>query len=138
MLGTNDCLLGRSGLRPYCADLLNIIERIRETGSIPLLQTPPAADLAAMPRMEALGEYVEGLRTVAASQDVVLVDHYNDWLTRGAGVAPIDLLDDEIHPNASGHLVLAGRLLDDLGLLDLQSPTGELIRAARTDRRFLA
>jgi acyl-CoA thioesterase I len=102
-------------------------------GSIPLLETPPAADVARLPTVTLIGNYVEQMRHVAAASNVLLVDHYSDWLQRGNGAAPLAFLDDEIHPNARGHLVLAGKLFEELGVFDPNSPTCALASAARDD-----
>jgi lysophospholipase L1-like esterase len=126
MLGTNDAVDGLAGLDEYRRNLLEIIHRIEAAGAIALLETPPAADLVEATNIEHVARYVDEMLKVGAEKDVAVVDHYSYWMELGSGQTPRWLLDDAIHPNAEGHLALALKVFDDLGMVDPASPTCQL------------
>jgi lysophospholipase L1-like esterase len=124
LLGTNDSVEGPGGRDGFRARLSRIVSRVRDLGAVPVLQTPPPADPAAARGHDDLGAYVDLVRDVAGSHDVVLVDHYAHWLEAGDGGPPDAWLDDPIHPNGLGHLEMARTIFRRLHVFDPRTPTG--------------
>ncbi|MFJ1676489.1 hypothetical protein ACIODT_16010 [Streptomyces sp. NPDC088251] len=58
---------------------------------------------------------------VAAQQDAVFVDHYDDWLSGNGGQVPLSLLNEGLHPNERVHHRLAPKMIKDLRLFDIGS-----------------
>jgi acyl-CoA thioesterase-1 len=135
MLGTNDAVEGRDGIKAFGTNIAEIISRIEGQGSIALLNTPPPAAIAESPDVQYLAHYVEEMLQVAHDRDVVVVDHYRYWIEVGDGAVPRWLLDDAIHPNAHGHIELAVKLFSDLGIFDIASPTCRLAASAAAAHR---
>jgi acyl-CoA thioesterase I len=124
MLGTNDSVRGPGGVSGFRRRLGEIVARVRDLHAVPVLQTPPAADVEASPEHADLAAYADTVREVADTRNVVLVDHFAHWLESGHGAPPPAWLDDPIHPNARGHLEMARTLFRRLGVFDPDSPTG--------------
>ena len=124
MLGMND-----GGYRPYSSGLVaryqhdmgRLVRRIRKIGSNVVLVTPTCvAPLS--PKLRAYNKVLQALalrlRDVARSEGVALIDLF----TRFRHVAeqarrarpPINLMQDAIHPNAAGHLLIADHLFAHL------------------------
>nr|WP_184284758.1 SGNH/GDSL hydrolase family protein [Microbacterium ginsengiterrae] len=126
MIGTNDC--STEWVSPvvepaeFDGDIARFVARVRELGAIPVLQTPPAADLAHAPDRARLGEFASAMRDVAVREQVLLVDQFAVFAEFSAGTGPGNegmpwgLLDDAFHPSAAGHAVLALELARALGL----------------------
>lgn len=126
MIGTNDCstvwvdpVVSPTG---FAADLATFVSRVRELGAIPVLQTPPFADLAHAPDRARLGEFAEAMRAVAAREQTILVDQFTLFAEFPTGTGPGNegmpwgLLGDAFHPNADGHAAIALELARGLGL----------------------
>jgi acyl-CoA thioesterase I len=124
MLGTNDSVAGPAGRDVFRQHLDRIVERVRGLGAVPVLQVPPPVDTSAATERADLGGYADIVREVAAAREAVLVDHRAHWLRAGGGQAPPQWLDDEIHPNARGHLEMARTIFRRLHIFDPESPTG--------------
>jgi len=124
LLGTNDSVRGPDGRAGFRRRLGEIVARVRDLGAVPVLQTPPAADVEGSPEHADLSAYADVVRDVAATRSVVLVDHYAHWVEAGRGAPPQAWLDDPIHPNGRGHLEMARTLFRRLGVFDPGSPTG--------------
>jgi lysophospholipase L1-like esterase len=117
MIGTNDCTT--EWLDPvievptFAESIAEFVRRVRMLGAVPVLQTPPTADLRHAPDRARLGEFAQAIRDVAAHDDVILVDQYAAFAEFSAGTGPGNdgmpwgLLDDAFHPNAAGHALLA-------------------------------
>ncbi|MEU5821441.1 SGNH/GDSL hydrolase family protein [Streptomyces sp. NPDC047803] len=58
---------------------------------------------------------------VAAQQNAVFVDHYDDWLTGDGGQVPLSLLSDGLHPNERGHHRIALKMIKDLRIFEANS-----------------
>ncbi|WP_405722202.1 hypothetical protein [Streptomyces sp. NBC_00046] len=58
--------------------------------------------------------YAQVMGEVAAAQNTVFIDHYNDWLTGNGGQVPLSLLNDGLHPDERGHHRLALKMIKDL------------------------
>jgi acyl-CoA thioesterase I len=124
MIGTNDCttewLSPPIAAEDFGASVAEFVTRVRAAGAIPVLQTPPTADLVHAPDRARIGEFAEQIRAVARGLGVLLADQYAFFAEFSAGTGPGNeetawgLLDDAIHPGAAGHaaitLVLARTL----------------------------
>lgn len=120
MIGTND--LSTAPDRPivapeeFAGSLRAFVARVRELGAVPVLQTPPSIDVPNAPERARIGEFVEAVRDVAASEDVILVDQHARFTELGNGGVPWGLMGDPFHPNAAGHASLALELATVLGI----------------------
>jgi sialidase-1 len=124
MIGTNDAVAGEKGLATYRANLLTLIERIRQDRAIPILQTPNPVDPEQLSRRAALPEYVEVMREVAKEASVLLVDQYAYWEEQCPTRESMLLwLADPIHPNAKGHLMFAQEMFRVLEVFDETAAT---------------
>lgn len=90
MIGTNDIATSGPGPEAYRANLVSLIGSVRALpGSpVPVLQSPNPVDPAKWPGRVGLSRYAQVMGEVAAAQDVVFVDHYNDWLPPGGAACP--------------------------------------------------
>jgi lysophospholipase L1-like esterase len=106
MFGTNDA--GVADPAAFEHALAALVRRARVGGALVAVATPPPVRGGwTDPRRARLPEFVSAVRSVAASGAAVLVDHSAAWRA-----ADLDaLLDDDIHPNARGHELLAETLL---------------------------
>ncbi|PRA81344.1 SGNH/GDSL hydrolase family protein [Microbacterium sp. MYb66] len=120
MIGTNDASDGGPreviSAADYAASLRDFVARVRALGAVPVLQTPPAIDVANAPERARIGEFAEAVREVASSEDVILVDQFARFAELGAGGVPWGLMNDPFHPSATGHAALALELADVLGI----------------------
>ena len=126
MIGTNDC--STEWVEPvvspsvFGADIASFVERVRALGAVPVLQTPPGADLLHAPDRARMGEFAAVIREVAAAAEVILADQNAVFTSFSAGTGPGNesmpwgLLDDAFHPNAAGHAAIALELARVLGL----------------------
>ncbi|MCT1477436.1 SGNH/GDSL hydrolase family protein [Microbacterium sp. p3-SID336] len=126
LIGTNDCTT--QWLDPvievpaFAQSITEFVRRVRALGAVPVLQTPPPADLAHAPDRARLGEFAQAVRDVAARDDAVLIDQHAAFSAFSAGTGPGNegvpwgLLDDAFHPSAAGHALLALNLAEGLGL----------------------
>ncbi|MGO2520556.1 MAG: SGNH/GDSL hydrolase family protein [Microbacterium sp.] len=126
MIGTNDC--STIWVDPvvdsvsFGADVAAFVAQVREAGAIPVLQTPPGADLLHAPDRGRIGEFAQVMRGVAERASVVIADHYTFFAEFSAGTGPGNeatswgLLDDAFHPNAAGQAAIALQLARALGI----------------------
>lgn len=68
-----------------------------------------------------LSQYARVMGEVAAQQNAVFIDHYNDWLDGNDGQVPLSLLSDGLHPNERGHHRVALRMIKDLRIFEASS-----------------
>jgi lysophospholipase L1-like esterase len=126
MIGTNDCstvwvdpIIAPS---EFAADLTAFVSRVRDHDPVPVLLTPPFADLAHAPDRDRIGEFADAMRSAAAAEEAILVDMHAAFAGFSAGTGPGNermpwgLLDDAFHPNAAGHALMALELAHALGL----------------------
>jgi lysophospholipase L1-like esterase len=120
MIGMNDAVVGPDGRQAFRENLLEIVGRIREAGSIPVVQTPNTVYRPNSLFWVDLPAYVEIIREVAHETQSPLVDHWRHW--EKAKADPAQLLawlqDQSIHPNGYGHRELARHLCRTLGIYD--------------------
>ncbi len=128
MVGTNDAAVKRAiSTDRYREALVALVRRIRDEGAVPVLQTPNAVVLEKAGGRERIGEYMEVIRSVAAAEGTILVDHWAYWTDR----ARADILEvhkwysDELHPNGRGHDEMAKLLFKAIGIFDPASFTGK-------------
>ncbi len=120
MIGTNDMATGPGQVTvepaTFAASLHEFVSRVRASGAVPVLQTPPSIDVANAPGRDRLTEFADAVRDVAASDDVILVDQHARFTELGNGGVPWGLMGDPFHPNAAGHAALALELANALGI----------------------
>ncbi|SHI35241.1 Lysophospholipase L1 [Tessaracoccus bendigoensis DSM 12906] len=126
MLGMNDSSTALGIAREtYLANMGEIVDKIREVGATPVLAASnPICSEAEAGQRSAYPAYVQGLRALAASKQVVLVDHFADWLTQPGGAMPTAWFGDAIHPNGLGHWQLTRTLFQTIGGWDPASGIG--------------
>lgn len=118
-------------LDKFRTDLTAIVQLVRAQKAIPVLQTP-SLTLRAKPMRP---HYAAAIREVAAAENVLLVDHTAVWeelcghsgasfSTSPASIAaPGELMNNDLHPNAAGHLLMAQTIARCLRLAPKNSPT---------------
>lgn len=126
MIGTNDCTT--QWLDPivetedFASSVTAFVRRVRALGAVPVLQTPPIADLRHAPDRARIGEFAQAIRDVSAREGVILVDQFAAFAEFSVETGPGNediawgLLDDAFHPSAAGHALLALGLAEELGL----------------------
>lgn len=124
MIGMNDCQKGDGDLPNFKARLVELVRRIRAAGAIPILHTQNPIDPTTEPGRAALPQYMAAVVAVATSENVVLVDHWEQWRKACRDAATLkERLNDAIHPNARGHRELAILFFRRLGIYTEESPT---------------
>jgi len=122
--GMNDCTLGAAGRETFVSTYCDVIETIRERGSLVVLQTPnPVLEYGGAPRVDEIADYRAAVLHVAAKMQTPVVDHYARWIGRETIGTLQHLLVDGFHPNEYGHRLLAHGLFEELGIWD---PAGSL------------
>ncbi|THA62134.1 G-D-S-L family lipolytic protein [Streptomyces sp. A0958] len=123
MIGTNDIATSGLGLDTYRSNLVSLVRSVRALpGSpVPVLQSPNPVDPAKWPGRVGLSGYARVMGEVAAQQNTVFVDHYNDWLTGNGGQVPLSLLSDGLHPNERGHHRVVLKMIKDLRIFEADS-----------------
>lgn len=128
MIGMNDCTAGPDGHESFRRDLKSLVERARDAGALPILNTPNTVYTANASGRADLPAYAEIVRAVAGEEHVALVDHWNYW--QAAKPNQEDLLpwieDKSIHPGVYGHRAFARLIFKELGIHDENSPTCKL------------
>ncbi|MFF9347645.1 GDSL-type esterase/lipase family protein [Streptomyces sp. NPDC014734] len=120
MIGTNDIATSGLGPEAYRANLVSLVRSVRALpGSpVPVLQSPNPVDPAIWPGRTGLSRYAQVMGEVAAQQNTVFIDHYDDWLSGDGGQVPLSLLSDGLHPNERGHHRVALKMIKDLRVFD--------------------
>lgn len=115
----------RKALESFRGDLQKIVTMVREQGAIPVLQTPSLTLAGEAYRPD----YAGVVREVAAAHGVLLVDHsaawcdYAGYASASPQRAPQELMNDNLHPNALGHRLMAQTLARSLGISPPNSRT---------------
>jgi len=127
MYGANDSYVDpgktttRLSVDQYRKNLVAMIEQIERAGAKAILMTSPRWADDAQPN--GLGEnsnvrmepFVEAVRALARERQLPLVDHYAAWSdARKSGTVLRTWTTDGLHPNATGHRVIAEQMLNDL------------------------
>lgn len=122
-IGMNDCRDGEKGLTFFKESLEKLVEKTQNKKIQLLLNTPNLIQFELDKARQSLPLYVEAIREIATKHKLPLVDHYEYWLkeTKGAARLQMWLNDGSIHPNNFGHIVLARKMFQDLGIFDEKS-----------------
>ena len=104
MLGMNDSSNQIVPLEEYRSNILELINKVREIGAIPIIQTSNIIKMDLS--RKSLKFYMDIVRAVARENNVMLIDHYSHWeeLEKENSNIKNELLNDLIHPNEKGHL----------------------------------
>lgn len=127
MIGMNDCAQSRKmSVGEFASNLGEFCRRVQEDlGALAVLQTSPLILKGMAPDRECtFPAFMEAVRSVAKSRSAVLVDHEAHW--RALSDKQFFLMSDAYHPGTYGHIAMAHKLLEVLGILDPESPTGRL------------
>ena len=125
MIGLNDCKDGENGRAAFKNSIEKLIEKAKQRNSLVLLQTPNPIDVTKVPERADVLQYVEIIREIAVQYKLPLVDHYDYWTKEVGNGARFQmwLNDGSLHPNNFGHIVLARKMFQDLGIFDEKSIT---------------
>ncbi|MCB8046061.1 SGNH/GDSL hydrolase family protein [Microbacterium oxydans] len=78
LIGTNDCttrwLDPVIEVSEFADSVAGFVRRVRELGAVPVLQTPPPADLSHAPDRAHRHRFAQAIRDVAAAEEAILVD----------------------------------------------------------------
>ncbi|EGT5617895.1 SGNH/GDSL hydrolase family protein [Clostridium perfringens] len=126
MLGMNDSLNEIVPLEEYRSNILELINKVREIGAIPIIQTSNIIKMDLSRKN--LKFYMDIVREVARENNVMLIDHYSHWeeLEKENSNLKNELLNDLIHPNENGHLEMAKFIFKELDIFDEESYTCNL------------
>ncbi|MCR2692862.1 SGNH/GDSL hydrolase family protein, partial [Salmonella enterica] len=89
MIGTNDCTT--QWLDPvietadFASSVTDFVRRVRALEAVPVLQTPPTADLRHAPDRARIGEFAQAIRDVSTREGVILVDQFAAFAEFSAG-----------------------------------------------------
>jgi|GEM_PF-827005 len=118
-VGPLESAAGSSRLPMYERAMVEMIDRIREAGGIPVLNTIPLPV-----RFDDSGRvdhqvYTEATRGIAAEHDVPLIDHAQRWEWVESHIGSLrDWYDDEgLYPGEEGHMQMARAIFHELDLL---------------------
>lgn len=123
MVGTNDASEKKEiSVDAFKQNNLDLIDKIRASGAIPILQTPNIIIIEKAKGRERINDYISVTRDVAAEKKVVLVDHFANWNDTANGISRNEIvtkwLNDELHPNGVGHSQMAKLLFRKLSIFD--------------------
>jgi len=126
MIGMNDAVKGQENLDNYKCNLKQILERIQNIGAEVLLLTPNPLSFEIednYQRRSFYPRYVDEIRQIADELHVPLCDIYRIWeddvSTENVCKKTYNywrLMDDHIHPNESGHALIAKSIFEFLGI----------------------
>ena len=128
MIGTNDASEKKAiTASAFKQNNLELINKIRGFGAIPVLQTPNIIITEKARERERIQDYIAVTRKVAADNKVVLVDHFAFWNEKIESISKEEIytkwLNDELHPNGIGHVQMAHLLFRKLSIFDPNSFT---------------
>ncbi|KXA09943.1 SGNH/GDSL hydrolase family protein [Clostridium perfringens] len=126
MLGMNDSSNQIVPLEEYRSNILELINKVREIGAIPIIQTSNIIKMDLS--RESLKFYMDIVRAVARENNVMLIDHYSHWeeLEKENSNLKNELLNDLIHPNEKGHLEIVKFIFKELDIFEEDSYTCNL------------
>lgn len=126
MIGTNDVAKGVSK-KEYTSNLVQLIEKIRALGAIPVLHTPNPIIVKLAPERSTLPELIPIVREVVAENKTILVDNYGHWMEAIQKTSEKKVfrewLNDPLHPNQVGHQEIAKEMFKALDIFDPDAPT---------------
>ncbi|MDZ4993062.1 SGNH/GDSL hydrolase family protein [Clostridium perfringens] len=126
MLGMNDSSNQIVSLDEYRSNIIELINKVREIGAIPILQTSNTIKMDLS--RKSLKFYMEIIRDIAREKNVMLIDHYSHWesLEKENSNIKNELLNDLIHPNEKGHLEIVKFIFKELDIFEEDSYTCNL------------
>ena len=113
-------------LEEYRSNILELINKVREIGAIPIIQTSNIIKMDLS--RKSLKFYMDIVRAVARENNVMLIDHYSHWeeLEKENSNFKNELLNDLIHPNEKGHLEIVKFIFKELDIFEEDSYTCNL------------
>ncbi len=125
--GMNDCNrepFREDLFRAYVRGQKEIVKVLTKNGARPFLVTPQPlepliADPSSDPRNQSLGKFADGLKDIAAKQNLTFLDQFDPYMAilkrEHAQNAKVNIGGgDEIHPAPVGHTIMAAILLKQL------------------------
>ena len=136
MLGMNDSSNEIVPLEEYRKNILELINKVREIGAIPIIQTSNIIKMDLSKK--SLKFYMDILREVVRENDVMIIDHYSHWGDLEKEISNIknELLSDLIHPNEKGHLEMAKFIFKELDIFEEESYTCNLSYPIKAENYF--
>lgn len=121
--GMNDSSNQMVPLEEFKNNLRTAVDKVRQLGAIPVLETINTIKPADGGRVNNLPLYVDAIRSVAQEKQELLVDHYQYWTEAEQKESHIKSiwLNDNIHPNYVGSTHMAAAIFHTLGLDDPNS-----------------
>jgi len=128
MFGMNDCGKGPNGREAFRTGLIALVDRVREGGAIPILNTPNTVYVARSTGRGDLPAYADIVRDYALANNLILVDHWRHWeAAKPDQEALLPWIEDQsIHPGVYGHREFAKEIFRVLEIYDDASPTCSL------------
>ena len=127
MIGTNDCARKEMTTTIFENNLNSLLDKIRETGAIPILHTPNIIITEYAPERAGLLEYVNVIQETAEKKNIILVDNYAYWEDTMKNHSEINVfkewLNDPLHPNGTGHQEIARLLFKELSIFNPNDAT---------------
>lgn len=123
MIATNDAAsIRKISIEQFKSNLNLLVNLIQSIGSTLILMTPTPIILERSTERRNIKQYVEKIREVALSKNIILIDNWNIWnneLRIKFGDTFYDkLLSDSLHPNGYGHKEIAIAILKELAVFD--------------------
>lgn len=128
MIGTNDAAQDRNiTIENFGNNLIELIDRIREIGAIPIVMSPNIIIVDKSPERSRLYLYEEKMGQIVKTKNVIYVNNWNIWSTELQQKYPGEvfkkLMNDPLHPNGYGHQEIAMALFKELSIFDSSAPT---------------
>ena len=117
MFGMNDCGAGEKGLGDFADNLVQLVNKTRDTGAIPVIctQNEIISDSPSGRGRKSLPLYMARALEVARREQVSAVDCFADWAALKVDRQLLATrLNDSIHPNHAGHRLMAYTILKKL------------------------
>lgn len=127
MIGMNDCSKEKGiGVEEFEKNVLELVDRITELGTVPVLQTTcPILPGQAPERLPYFDSYMDAIRKVSADRKLPLIDHTEHW--REEEEHHFLWMSNAFHPNAYGHRAFAQYIYRCLDIYDAQSRSCQLM-----------
>jgi len=121
MIGMNDCSETRNlPAAEFQKNLQQLCVQLQEINALPVLQTTcPILPNTTPDREPHFAEYMQIIRNVAQTNNLLLVDHHQYWEENRDKL--YYWMSNPFHPNGEGHLVFAHTLFRDLGIFEAHS-----------------
>lgn len=126
MVGIND-IIRINDAEQYRKNLTELVKMVRADNAIPILQTcmpfkNKPEDPNYVKRYQERPLYNKMIREVAASEDVILIDQDAAWEKFAVTQETLEeMLGEELHPGALGHLECAKEIFRKLDIFDSES-----------------